>query len=141
MKSITCIFEWKTYLLTALAVVSFSNFVAILFGHTIPGIIVDFFKVAGEYVVLGAIFVFAMAWFLKAKPYANYQRPKMYEIVVFDIYGKQTTIDGIRTEFKTHDVAWSYMKQYKTVYPLCNFALVSADKSSESEKPTIFRYI
>ena len=120
---------------------SFSNFVTILFGQTIPGIVVDFFRVAGEYVVLGAIFVFAMAWFLKAKPYSPHHRPKIYNVVVFDVYGKPTIIDGIRTEFKTHDVAWSYMKQYKSLYPLCNFALVSSDTTLESGKPTIFRYI
>jgi len=137
------IFEWKTYLLTALAVISFSNFVAVLFGQTIPGVISDFFRVAGEYVVLGAIFVFALTWLIKAKPRGN--RPKSYSVVVFDVYGKQTVIDGMRTEFKTHDVAWSYMKQYKAAYPLFNFALVSrapGDSSSgHGEKPTIFRYI
>lgn len=131
------IFEWRTYLATALAVISFSNFMAVLFGQTIPGVVIDFFRVAGEYVVLGAVFVFAMAWLLKAKPHS---RPKAYRIVVFDVYGKQVVVDGIRTEFKTHDVAWSYMKQYKTAYPLHNFALVS-DMTPGPSKPTILRYI
>ena len=130
------IFEWKTYILTALVVISFSNFVAVLFGQTIPGIIMDFFRVAGEYVVLGAVFVFALAWLIRAKPH---NRPKQYSIVVFDIFGKRTTIDGLRTQFNTYDVAWSFMKQYKKANPLCNFALVS--KMHDSEKPTIFRYI
>ena len=39
-------FDWKTYILTALAVISFSSFVAVLFGHTIPNTIMTFFKVA-----------------------------------------------------------------------------------------------
>ena len=38
-----------------------------------------------------------------------------------------------------HDVAWSFMKQYKQTYPLHNFALVS--DLGNSDKPTIFRYI
>ena len=46
---------------------------------------------------------------------------------------------GIRTEFKNHDVAWSFMKQYKENYPLSNFALVSELK--QNEKKVIFRYI
>ena len=116
--------------------ISFSNFVAVLFGHTIPGVILAFFKVAGEYVVLGAVFIFALAWLLKAKPH---NRPKQYSVVVFDVFGKINHIDGIRTEFKTHDVAWSFMKQYKEAYPLYNFALVS--ELPKSDKPTIFRYI
>ena len=130
------LFDWKTYIMTALAVISFSSFVAVLFGHTIPNTIMTFFKIAGEYVILGAVFVFALSWLLKAKPH---NRPKQYSIVVFDIFGKQTNIEGIRTEFKTHDVAWSFMKQYKKRYPLCNFAMVS--DLPRSDKPTIFRYI
>ena len=136
MRVIEKIFDWKTYILTALAVISFSNFMAVLFGQTIPGIVVDFFRIAGEYVVLAAVFVFALTWLLKAKPH---NRPKQYSVVVFDVFGQQTTIDGIRTEFKTYDVAWSFMKQYKKAYPMHNFAMVS--KMPKSDKPTIFKYI
>ena len=135
MNAFQKMFDWKTYIFTALAVISFSSFVAVLFGQTIPGVILAFFKVAGEYVVLGAVFIFALAWFLKARPHS---RPKDYKIVPFDVYGKKSKIDGIRTNFKTHDVAWSFMKQYKKSYPFYNFALISDLKS---DKPTIFRYI
>ena len=130
------LFDWKTYILTALALISFSSFVAILFGQTIPGIIMTFFRMAGEYVVLGTVFIFALAWLLNAKPH---NRPKQYSVIVFDVFGKKSNIDGIRTEFKTHDVAWSFMKQYKKMYPLYNFALVS--DTEKTIKPTIFRYI
>ena len=136
MQIISKIFDWKTYIVTALAVISFSNFVAVLFGQTIPGGFLTFFRIAGEYVILASVFLFALAWLLKAKPH---NRPKSYSIVVFDVFGNQSQIEGIRTEFKTHDVAWSFMKQYKKEYPLYNFALVS--KIPKSDKPTIFRYI
>lgn len=136
MQVILKIFDWKTYIVTALAVISFSNFVAVLFGQTIPGGFLTFFRVAGEYVILASVFLFALAWLLKAKPH---NRPKSYSVVVFDVFGNQSKIEGIRTEFKTHDVAWSFMKQYKKEYPLHNFALVS--KIPKSDKPTIFRYI
>jgi len=129
-------FELKTYVITVLAIISFSNFLVILFGHTIPGIFITFFKLAGEYVVLGAVFVFALAWLLKARPH---NRPKQYSIVVFDVFAKKIKIDGMRIQFKTYDVAWSFMKQYKKEYPLHNFALVS--DLPKSDKPTIFRYI
>ena len=136
MNAFQILFDWKTYMFTALAIISFSNFLVILFGHTIPGIFITFFKLAGEYVILGTVFVFALAWLLKARPH---NRPKQYSIVVFDVFGKKIKMDGIRTEFKTHDVAWSFMKQYKKEYPLYNFALVS--DLPKSDKPTIFRYI
>jgi len=129
-------FELKTYMFTVLAIISFSNFLVILFGHTIPGIFIAFFKLAGEYLILGAVFVFALAWLLKARPH---NRPKQYLIVIFDVFEKKIKIDGMRTQFKTHDVAWSFMKQYKKEYPLHNFALVS--DLPKSDKPTIFRYI
>ncbi len=129
-------FNWKTYILAALAVISFSNFIVVLFGQTIPGIFLTFFKMAGEYIVLGVIFAFALCWLLKAKPH---NRPKQYLVVVFDVFGKKSNIEGIRTKFKTHDVAWSFMKQYKESHPLYNFALVS--DVPKSDKPTIFRYI
>ena len=130
------IFDWKTYIFTVVAVISFSNFMAVLFGQTIPGVFVTFFRYAGEVIILGAVFLFALSWLLKARPH---NRPKSYSIVVFDVYGRKSEIVDIRTEFKTHDVAWSFMKQYKKSYPLYNFAMVS--KLSKSDKPTIFRYI
>ncbi|MEO2199942.1 MAG: hypothetical protein ABGW48_02115 [Nitrosopumilus sp.] len=136
MNAFQRIFDWRTYIFTVLAVVSFSSFIAVLFGQTIPGVILAFFKVAGEYVILGTVLIFAFSWFLRAKPH---NRPKSYRVVPIDVFGEQSVIEEIRTEFKTHDVAWSFMKQYKKTYPLHNFALVSDVK--DSNKPTIFRYI
>jgi hypothetical protein len=136
MRGFQKIFDWKTYIFTAIAVISFSNFVVVLFGQTIPSIFITFFKIAGEYVILGAVCIFALTWILKAKPH---NRSKGYSIVIFDIFGKKSRIEGIRTEFKTLDVAWSFMKQYKKSYRLYNFALIS--DFSESDKPTIVKYV
>ncbi len=130
------VFDYKTYLVTVLALVTFSDLIIVLFSQTIPGIISTFFKMAGECVILGSVFVFALIWLIKARPH---NRPKQYSIVIFDVFGNKSQITDIRTEFKTHDVAWSFMKQYKKEYPLYNFALVS--KQPDLEKPTIFRYI
>ena len=126
----------RYFILTAVGVLTFSNFVYVLFGQTIPNIIWAFFKDVGEIIIIAAVFTFAFAWLLKSRPQ---KKSKNYSIVVFDVYGTESTIQGIRTEFKIHDVAWSYMKQYKQSYPLHNFALVSDDK--KSDKKTIFRYI
>jgi len=130
------IFDWKTYTFTAIAVIAFSNILVELFGQTIPNVFMTFFRNASEAVILASVFLFAVAWLLKARPH---NRPKKYDIVVFDVFGKESQIEGIRTEFKTHDVAWSFMKQYKTAYPLYNFALVS--KQIKQDRPTIFKYI
>ena len=136
MQRILRVFDWKTYTFTAIAIITFSNIVVELFGQTIPNVFMTFFRNASEAVILASVFLFAVAWLLKARPH---NRPKKYNVVVFDVFGKETQIDGIRTEFKTHDVAWSFMKQYKTAYPLYNFALVS--KQLQQDRPTIFKYI
>ena len=130
------VFQLKQYIIISLGFVSFSYFVAQLFGQTIPNIIWSFFKDFSEAVILASVFLFALIWLMKTKPHS---RPKSYSVVVFDVYGKESQIEGIRTEFKTHDVAWSFMKQYKSAYPLYNFALVS--DTPKSSKRTIFRYI
>ncbi len=130
------VFDWRTYIFTVIALVTFSNFMVVLFGQTIPGIFLTFFKMAGEYVILGSVFIFALIWLVKARPH---NRPKQYSVIIFDVFGKMSQIDGIRTEFKTHDVAWSFMKQYKKNYPLNNFALVGDMK--KSQKKIIFKYI
>jgi hypothetical protein len=128
--------ELRLFILTVIGVMSFSNFIFVLFGQTIPSIIWTFFKDVGEMVIVGAVFTFALAWMLKSKPH---NKPKKYSIMVFDVYGNESHIDGVRTEFKIHDVAWSYMKQYKLSYPLYNFALITDNPTSN--KKTIFRYI
>jgi len=136
MKKVASFFHFKYFILTGLGVISFSYFVYVLFGQTIPNIILTFFKDIGEMIIIGAVFAFALAWLLKTSPQ---KKPKKYSVITFDVFGTESNIRGIRTEFKIHDVAWSYMRQYKKSYPLYNFALVSDNQ--KSEKKTILRYI
>ena len=130
------IFALKTYIVMALAVVSFSQFIAELFWRIIPATLYGFFRDAGGAIILAMIFIFAFAWFLQARPH---HRPKEYSIVIFDVCGRESLMDGLRVNFKTHDVTWSFMKQYKKSYPLYNFAMVS--DGGDSDKKTIFKYI
>ena len=130
------IFGFKNYIIITLGILSFSQLVVQLFGQTIPNIVWAFFRDAITAIVLAAVFVFALTWLLKARPH---NRPKKYSVIVFDVYGKESKIEGIRTEFKTHDVSWSFMKQYKKSFPLYNFALVS--EMPKSNKKTIFKYL
>tara|TARA_Y100000590_G_scaffold264592_1_gene297318 strand:- start:2447 stop:2875 length:429 start_codon:yes stop_codon:yes gene_type:complete len=122
--------------MTIAAILTFSQIVVQLFGQTIPEIFWPVFRDIGAGFIIIAAFAFAITWFLKARPH---NRPKQYSIVAFDVYGKETTLPGLRTEFKNHDVAWSFMKQYKKSYPLNNFGLVSDLKNDR--KRVIFRYL
>jgi len=126
----------KPFVITYILVIAFSNFVFVLFSQTVRDIIWSFFKGAGETLILVVVFLFALAWLLKARPH---KIPKQYQVIVFDIFGKESRIDGLRTEFKNHDVAWSFMKFYKKSYPLDNFAMVTEQRNSP--KKIIFKYI
>jgi len=136
MKKIASLYNIKSLVCIQVIIVSFSHFMVSLFGQTIPSIFVSFVKDASESFILGTVFLFAVIWFLKTKPK---NRPKNYSIVIYDIFGNKVKIDGLRSEFKTHDVAWSFMKQYKSAYSLYNFALIS--DLPNSTKKTIFKYI
>ena len=128
--------DLKPFTLTYISVITFSNFVFVLFSQTIRDILWSFFKDAGDAIILGLVFLFAFAWLLKARPH---NIPKKYCITPFDVYGKEAQIDGLRTEFRNHDVAWSFMKYYKKSYPLYNFALITNEK--KHEKKIIVKYI
>jgi len=128
--------DFRAFLIAGSAVIAFSHFIYTLFGFTIPAIVWGFFKEFGAAIILASVFVFAIAWLIKAKPH---KRPQHYFVVPYDVFGSRSKIDGLRTEFKTHDVAWSFMKHYKKSYPLYNFALVS--DIPNSERQTIFRYL
>jgi len=128
--------DFRAFLIAGSAVIAFSHFIYTLFCITIPAVVWDFFKEFGAAVIMASVFVFAIAWLIKAKPH---KRPQHYFVVPYDVFGNQSKIEGMRTEFKTHDVAWSFMKNYKKSYPLYNFALVS--DLPNSERKTIFRYI
>ncbi|HXX05576.1 MAG TPA: hypothetical protein VEJ68_02025 [Candidatus Bathyarchaeia archaeon] len=126
----------RAFALIGTSVATFSSFVYHLFGDTIPSFCWDYLKEIGAALIMFAVFVFAISWLLRAKPH---KKPAQYFIKVFDVFGQETKIDGIRNDFKTHDVAWSFMKQYKKSYPLYNFALVS--DIPNSSRMTIFRYL
>ena len=136
MNKLKPLIDLKPFIITYISVISFSNFVFVLFSQTIRDIIWSFFKDASGVIVLGFVFLFAFAWLIKARPY---NVPKKYFVTSFDIYGMEVHTDGLRTEFKNHDVAWSFMKLYKKSYPLYNFALVTQDK--KQDKKIIFKYI
>ena len=136
MKISTYFTTLKPFTITYISVIAFSNFVFVLFSQTVRDIIWSFFKDAGGVIILGLVLLFALTWLVKARPH---NIPKKYQVIVFDIFGMESQINGLRTEFKNHDVAWSYMKFYKKSYPLHNFAMVT--KQKDSLKKIIFKYI
>jgi len=136
MKKFGVFWSIKALIIPGLAIVSFSYFMAELFGQTIPNIVWTFFKDASFVIVIGAAFIFAIIWFWRSTPH---RMPKNYTIISYDVFGKKSVIEGLRTEFKRTDVAWSFMKQYKKAYPLYEFLLIS--DISKKEKKTIIKHL
>jgi len=136
MKKLEILRNVRKVAIAGIAIVTFSYFMVQLFGHIIPSTVLAFFKDIGFALVVITVFIFALVWFFRAIPI---HRPKNYSITTYDVFGAQSYIDGLRTEFKNHDVAWSFMKLYKDEYPLYNFALVC--DFTKSNKKTIVRYL
>lgn len=80
--------------------------------------------------------IFATMWFFSTR---YYERPKQYSIIVYDVYGKQFSIDGLRTEFQTLEVATSYIKEYQKTFSQHSFSLESP--IPEIKRKTIFHPI
>lgn len=55
------------------------------------------------------VVIFGILWYCSSR----YQvKPSHYTIVVHDVFGKQTKINGIRTSFRTLEVTQSYISEY-----------------------------
>jgi len=120
---------------SVLGVVALSHILVGLFGRDIPAVMASFFKGAEEIVMLGVIFVFVLAWMRRIQPR---RRGGPYAIVAFDVFGRETAVEGIRTHFRSRDVALSFARQYRRMHPLHNFAVLT---DVGEARRTIIRYV
>jgi hypothetical protein len=65
-------------------------------------------------IVMVAIFFLLVSAHIMMRQYKKL--PKSYQIVVYDVFGRETVIDGIRQTFATHDAAESYARLYCEMY-------------------------
>ena len=64
--------------------------------------------------------VLGSLWYCSTK----YQiKPQHYTIIIYDVFGKQTKIGEIRTEFKTQRVAQSYISEYRKRFSHYDFSM------------------
>ena len=78
---------FSTFAVTGFAIATFSHFMLELFGVSIPNLFWPMFKDIGAGFLITVAFIFAVTWFLKARPN---KKPKNYSIVCFDVFGKET---------------------------------------------------
>jgi hypothetical protein len=65
-------------------------------------------------IVVVAIFFLLISVYIMMRQYKRL--PKSYQIVVYDVFGRETVIDGLRQTFATHDAAESYARFYSEIY-------------------------
>ncbi len=65
-------------------------------------------------IVMVAIFFLLVSVYIMMRQYKRL--PKSYDIVVFDVFGRKTVIDGLRQTFATYDAAESYARLYRETY-------------------------
>jgi Na+/alanine symporter len=65
-------------------------------------------------IIMMAIFFLLVSVHIMMKQHKKL--PKSYQIVVYDVFGRETVIDGIRQTFATYDAAESYARLYSEMY-------------------------
>lgn len=65
-------------------------------------------------IAMVAIFFLLVSVYIMMKQYKRL--PKSYHIVVYDVFGRETVIDGLRQKFATYDAAESYARLYRETY-------------------------
>lgn len=77
-------------------------------------------KILDEMITGFFVVTLGVLWYCSLKYYV---KPSHHTIVIYDIFGKQSKIDGVRTRFKTREVAQSYISEYQKRFPYYNFSL------------------
>ncbi len=78
------------------------------------------------------IFMAFMMWNLR-----TIKRPDRYMLEIYNPLWEKDDV-SFRTEFRNYDVAVSYMRMYRKMYPHYRFILVS---DSENSKRTVHKYV
>ena len=91
--------------------------------------------------ILGTIVTFGLFLVYSPKIFKKQITPESstYVLIVFDVYGKKTMLNGIRTTCRNKEVALSFAKFYKMKFPLYNFSITN--ESDGSEKLVIVKKI
>ena len=83
--------------------------------HNIIDNILAFSKVFGNMIVLISVIIFLLILAYITIKHLK-KLPKFYVIEVTDVYGNDILLEGIRTKFRTYDVAKNYSEFYSNIY-------------------------
>jgi len=77
-------------------------------------------KILDKFVTGFFVAILGILWYCSSRYYV---KPSQYTVVVYDIFGKESVIDGIRTRFKTIQVAQSYISEYQKRFEGYDFSI------------------
>lgn len=77
-------------------------------------------KISDKIITGFFVFTFGILWYFSTK---YHFRPNDYSIVIHDVFGKEITMNDLRTEFKTKEVTSSYISEYQNRFPQYNFSI------------------
>jgi len=66
------------------------------------------------------VVIFGILWYCSSKYHV---RPDQHTVVIHDVFGRESEINGIRTRFKTIKVAQSYISEYQKRFEGYNFSI------------------
>ena len=65
------------------------------------------------------VLAFGLLWY-----FTKYSvKENHYTVIVYDVFGEESQLDGVRTDFKTKQVAQSYIREYKDRFSHYDFSI------------------
>jgi len=95
-------------------------------------------KIVDNIVTAFFVVVLGILWYCSSKYYV---KPSQYIILVYDVFDKQSKIDGLRTKFKTLEVTQSYISEYQKRFVCHSFSIAQEMPIIKNTSHRIFKKI
>ena len=79
-------------------------------------------KISDKLVTGFFVITLGILWYFSTRYHV---KPNHYAVIIYDIFGKQIKLDEVRTNFKTHKVARSYISEYQRRFPRYDFSMAT----------------
>ena len=91
-------------------------------------------KILDRFVTGFFVVTLGILWYCSSK---HQVRQEQYRIIIYDVFGKQVKIDGVRISFSTYRVATNYISEYQDRFPHYDFSM--ATEISEIKRRPLLR--
>jgi hypothetical protein len=90
-------------------------------------------KIIDKFVTEFFVVILGIVWHCSSKQHVRHDQ---YTIIIYDVFGNQLKINGIRTNFNTYQVANNYITKYQNRFPHYDFSI--STKMSEIKRKILF---